>query len=282
MNNTDVVAEIKSRLDLRQLVEEMGTKLKGSGAQKLGLCPFHGDKHPSLNVTPKLWICRSGSCGRGGDAFTWLEEHGLAFPDALQQLATRTGVVLPPTRQRKTGPSRSELDTLQAAATWAAEWYRVQLGTATPAHELLTARRIPPEVADLFGLGAAPPFGEGKAWDQLARAAAGAGHLEALQKLRLVRETKTATPRPIDQFRSRLVFPIANWAGKVVGFSARLLGAADDKTARYVNSEDSDLFRKGDQLYGLFQARRAIREQRRVIVVEGNIDVLAMHDAGYG
>jgi DNA primase catalytic core len=281
-SNTDVIAEIKSRLDLRQLVEEMGTHLKGSGPQKHGLCPFHGDKHPSLDVTPKLWICRSGACARGGDAFTWLEEHGLSFPDALQQLATRTGVVLPPTRQRKTGPSRSELETLQAAAGWASHWYQGQLGAATPVHELLAARQIPPELADVFGLGAAPPFGEGKAWDQLAKAAVSTPHLDALQKLRLVRETRTTPPRPIDQFRSRLVFPIFNWAGKVVGFSARLVGAKeDDKSARYVNSEDSDLFKKGDQLYGLFQARRAIREQRRVIVVEGNIDVLAMHAAGY-
>ena len=270
----DAIDEIKRRLDLRTLVAET-TQLKGSGAQRLGLCPFHGDKHPSLSVTSQVWVCRAGSCARGGDALTWLMELGWSFHDALVELAGRTGVELPE-RRGPPGPSRDDLGKLAAATTWAATWYRSQLSTT--GRDYLARRRISAEVIDTFGLGEAPPTVPGdKRWTHLTDAAG--AHLEAVKALGLSVPTTKDPSRFIDALRSRLICPIRNLSGRVVGFSGRdLSGRAD--APKYVNSRESALFRKGGELFGLYEARRAIKTEQRAIVVEGNVDVLAMHSAG--
>lgn len=277
------IDEIKRRLDLRTLVAERGITLKGGGEQKLGLCPFHGDKHPSLNVGPMLWICRS--CGRGGDAFRWLEEEGLSFRDALDELARRAGVALP--ERRESGPTRAEIDRLQEAVAWAASWYAGQLSDSGRDH--LEQRGIPLDVIGRFGIGQAPPFdARDKRWDQLTVASRSAGWFDELAALQLVTPRRNDPNTYYDQLRNRLIFPIRNWSGRVVGFSGRTLEAAGaakpaagaaKPPPRYMNSHESPLFKKGGELFGLYEARRAIREQRRAIVVEGNVDVLAMHAA---
>lgn len=270
------IDEIKRRLDLRTLVTERGITLKGGSEQKLGLCPFHGDKNPSLNVGPVLWICRS--CGRGGDAFRWLEEEGLSFRDALDELAKRAGVALP--ERRESGPSRAEIDRLQQAVAWAAAWYAGQLSDS--GRDYLDRRGIPLDVVARFGIGQAPPFdARDKRWDQLTAAGRAAGWFDELAALQLVTPRRTDPSIYYDQLRNRLIFPIRNWSGRVVGFSGRTLEPAGGSKppAKYMNSHESALFKKGGEFFGLYEARKAIRDQKRAIVVEGNVDVLAMHAA---
>lgn len=269
---------IDAILDKTSIVELIGTylPLKRAGANHTAVCPFHGDKDPSFNVNEVRQFYHCFGCGESGNAISFLMKfHGYTFREALGNLADRAGVEL--SFEDATGDSafanrRDFLDVL----SWAAKFYQESLSRSGRAQAYLAKRRIQPEVARRFGLGYAP-----QGWDELARAMTRLG-VEAQRKgetLGLIRPHKSGEGW-YDLFRDRLQFPVYNQDGKVVGFSGRTLG--DDPDApKYVNSPDSHLYHKGRLLFALHQARDGIRRTNRAVLVEGNVDAVAMHQAGF-
>ncbi len=269
---------IDAILDKTNIVELIGAylPLKRSGTNHVTVCPFHGDKDPSFNVNEVRQFFHCFGCGESGNALAFLMKfHGYTFREALSNLADRAGVEL----VFEDGGGDSEFsrrrDFLEVVG-WAARFYKDNLAESGRAQAYLRKRRISPELAERFGLGYAPA-----PWGELAKTLARLGP-EALRKaetLGLVRPTKSGDGW-YDLFRDRLQFPVYNQDGKVVGFSGRTLGD-DPETPKYVNSPDSHLYHKGKLLYALHQARDGIRQKGRAILVEGNVDALAMHQAGF-
>ena len=274
--------EILARTDLVALVGEQVELKKAGGAHK-GLCPFHNEKSPSFQVRPQVnrWNCFG--CQRYGDAIAFLQEHqGLSFREALEQLAARAGIAIPedapsPEERRR----QSTRERLHRATAEAAALYRQLLASSEgdAARAYLAGRGIHAEAIESFGLGLAPD-----AWDRLA------GHL---RQRGISAEDACAAglvgSRPrgghYDKFRHRVMCPVQLPAGEVVAFSGRLLpgdeSSGDGQAPKYYNSPESPIFKKGHVLFGLRQARAHLRKAGRVLVVEGNFDCVALHQAGF-
>ena len=252
--------------------------LKPAGGGNLkGLCPFHDEKSASFNVTPGRGRYHCFGCGEGGDVFGFLMamEHS-TFTEAIQTLADRAGITLTlmegGTSVRADRGTRSRL---VAANKAAAEFYAAQLATpgAQAARDYLTERGFDDAATRHFGCGFAPG-----GWDSLVKALTTQGFSQAeLEKARLA---KPGQRGHIDAFHRRLVWPIRDAAGDVVGFGARRLFDDDRIEAKYLNTADSELYRKSQVLFGLDMAKKDIISQRRAVVVEGYTDVMAMHLAG--
>lgn len=273
---SEVLEEIRSRVDLVDLV---GTyvPLKRAGERWKGLCPFHQEKTPSFTVNPKLGIFHCFGCHAGGDAFEFLKRHDrLEFPEAVRLLAERTGVPLP----TRSGPAeRAEAgarDGLYRLLEWTAARYEAWLrerDDAGRARQYLAERGISPEIAQRFRLGYAP-----EGWDHVLGAARAEGFgLDALVGAGLVLARQTGTGH-YDRFRGRLVFPIADSQGRVIGFGGRALAGEEPK---YLNSPETPLYQKGQTLYGLHLARDRMATARRALLVEGYIDCLMAHQHGF-
>lgn len=268
------VESVKAAIDMVELVSAR-TQLRRAGSRYTGRCPFHEERTPSFSVNPqdKLYYCFG--CGAGGDAITFVREtEQLDFGQAIEWLADRFGVRLeyeegsPETDER-----RRRRDRLSALLERAASFYERYLWEAdggAPARAYLAERGFGEEICREFRLGLAPggatltkrALGEGYTRDELAKAG-------------------LVNRRGNDYFNGRLLFPLADPRGRVCGFQARRLRDDDPITAKYVNSPDGELFRKGDLLYGLDKARRAIAKQDRAVIVEGNTDVIALRQAGF-
>ena len=272
------VEEVRLRSDI---VDVIGTylPLKKAGANFKALCPFHNEKTPSFHVNAARQIFRCFGCGRGGDVFRFVMLYeNVPFPDALRRLADRAGVALREAgpRERKSRETRTWMLELHADV---AAWYAHNLweepdGAAARAY--LESRAIPREWAGEWVVGCAPPR-----WDGLLSWATRAGwSIEQLAQAGLVMPSSEAAGRSYDRFRGRLMFPIADDQGRIVGFSGRLLDP-DAKEAKYVNSPETPIFVKGRLLYGLQRARRAIIDAKRAIVCEGQIDVIRMQMCGF-
>lgn len=251
------------------------TRLAKKGRRYEGLCPLHKEKTPSFSVDPDRGLFYCFGCGTGGDA---IKLHMLLtgddFPAAIEALALRYAIPVParPARRgrRGAGAEGEEAD-VDGALAAAAEFFRDQLARSPQPRAYLEERRIPPELIDRFALGYAPDD-----WGGLLAALRGRVAVADLLAAGLV--GKSAKSGDLyDRFRHRLIFPIHNAAGRLVGFGGRTLG--DDK-AKYVNTAETDRFHKGTLLYGLYQARREIREAGRAVLVEGYFDVLAVVAAG--
>jgi DNA primase len=270
----DVLAEIRARVDLVDLISGY-VPLKRAGERWKGLCPFHQEKTPSFTVHPKLGIFHCFGCHVGGDAFEFLKRHDrLEFPETVRVLAERVGVRLPETPgARAEGGAREALYRL---TDWAARRYEEWLwhrGDAERTRRYLTERGITPGAARTFRLGYAP-----EGWEHLLAAARAEGFaVDGLLAVGLV------IPRPnggghYDRFRGRLIFPIADGQGRVIAFGGRALGAEEPK---YLNSPESPLYQKGQTLYALPLARERIAASRRALLVEGYLDCLVAHQAGF-
>ena len=268
---------IDSILDKTNIVDLIGQylPLKRSGANHVAVCPFHGDKDPSFNVNEVRQFYHCFGCGESGNAVAFLMKfHGYTFREALTNLADRAGIEL--TFEDARGDAFANRRDFLDVLAWAQKFYQEGLGRSGRAQAYVQRRRIRPDVATRFGLGCAPT-----AWDDLARALTRLGP-EARAKgetLGLIRPNKSGDGW-YDLFRDRLMFPVYNQDGKVVGFSGRTLGD-DPDTPKYVNSPDSHLYHKGRLLFALHQARDGIRRAGRAILVEGNVDALSMHQAGF-
>lgn len=268
--------EIRERTNIVEVIGE-AVSLRKAGASWKGLCPFHAEKTPSFTVSEARGFFHCFGCGTGGDAFDFLmRREGMTFPEAARALARRAGVPLPvddlSPEARRAEEERAALLAVNAAA---AAFFTARLGApeGRAAREYLAARGIARETVAAFGLGYAP-----EGWDHLLRHLASQGH-----RADLVARAGLAVPRKegsghYDRFRDRLMIPIADLQGRVVAFGGRAMAA--DQEPKYLNSAESPLYRKGEVLYGLPQARETIRQADQAIVVEGYFDGIGLHQAG--
>ncbi len=270
----DSVERVKATMEILPLVEEV-VRLRKAGSTYKGLCPFHQERTPSFTVTPARGTFKCFGCGEGGDAITFVEKtENVDFVTAIEILAKRFGVELEyeeasPEQEQK----RARDERLRALLERAAEFYARVLWDADAgagAREYLASRGLGEEICREFRLGYAPGGG------QLAGRARQEGYSE--EELLAV---GLANRRGNDYFQRRIVFPLADARGRVRGFQARKLHDDDPLQAKYVNSPETELFRKGDLLYGLDGARQAIAREDRAVVVEGNTDVIALRQAGF-
>jgi len=274
----DVLAEIRDRASIVEVISGH-VSLRKVGRNHVGLCPFHAEKTPSFNVNEDRAIFHCFGCGVGGNVFTFLTRiEGLPFPEIVERLAERYGVALP---ARADDPASRERDDLAALNDKAARFFQRHLwetAEAEPVRRYLHERGIGRAVADRFALGYAPAGGE-----VLVRRLGQAGKpLTQAVRLGLVAARRSGGGH-YDRFRGRLMFPITNTTGRVVGFGSRTVpGIASGRgdAPKYVNSPETPLYHKGAHLYGLAQARTAIRDGGRALVVEGYFDVLALVEAG--
>jgi len=264
----DAKERIRARVDLAQLVgETVALKPAGRGQLK-GLCPFHSERTPSFHVHVERGFFYCFGCGAKGDVFDYvMRTQGLEFREALQLLGERVGVEVrgAPAGQ---GRRRDLLEIHEAALAW----FTARL-PGSPAEAYLRGRGLSDETVRAWGLGFAPD-----AWDGLLKHMLTRGvRDDDLLAAGLITENERG--RRYDRFRGRVMFPVRDAMGRVVGFAGRLL---DDGVPKYLNSPETALFKKGELLYGLDRARGAIRESGEVIVVEGYMDVLALHQSGFG
>jgi DNA primase len=270
--NADPVAEIKARLDILDVIGGH-VSLHRSGTQHTGLCPFHAEKTPSFSVSQakQSWYCHG--CHEGGDIFTFVEKvEGVDFARALEILADRAGVELERDRRggaRGAGRRRS-LELNDRAARFY-EYVLWSLPAGEPGRRLLADRGVEEALAKRFRVGFAPLGGQ--AGNALVRYLAGKGGVP----LSDLADAGLASRSGRDTFRHRLVFPISDERGQVLGFGGRALG---DTGPKYLNSPETGVYHKSTALFGLDQARAALRERRVAVVVEGYFDVLAAHAAG--
>ncbi len=262
-----LIQAVRDAADILSVASEH-TRLQKAGKRYQGLCPLHKEKSPSFGVDPGPGLFYCFGCGQGGDAIKLhMLLSGDDFPAAIESLARRYGIPLPAAPERRGG--RDERD-LEGALTAAQGYFVEQLKRSAFAKEYLEKRGIPPALIERFGLGYAPDGWRGLF--EALRAKIPVGDLEASGLVtRPERSAERQGGDPYDRFRNRLMFPIRNAAGRLVGFGGRTLG--DDK-AKYVNTAETASFHKGTLLYGLDQAKRAIRETGRAILVEGYFDVL--------
>jgi DNA primase len=268
------VERVKAAMEILPLVEDV-VRLRKSGSTYKGLCPFHQEQTPSFTVSPPRGTFKCFGCDEGGDAIAFLMKiENVDFVGAIELLASRFGVELEyeeasPEQEQK----RRREDRLRALLERAAEFYMRVLWESelgAQAREYLASRGLGEEVCREFRLGYAP----GAA--RLASRAVQEGYTqEELVAVGL------ANQRGNDYFQRRIVFPLADARGRVRGFQARKLHDDDPLQAKYVNSREGELFRKGDLLYGLDSARQAIAREDRAVVVEGNTDVLALQQVGF-
>ena len=269
-----VVDAIKSRIDIAELV---GAKVALRRAGKLlkGLCPFHQEKSPSFVVYPDEGRYHCFGCAKSGDAFTWLRDtQGLDFSDALKELSRRTGIPLPERAPREVDQPPPEVEAARQALTEAARFYQRQLIDAPDAGEArgyLRRRGITRASVDAFALGWAPE-GREVLYEHLVRKGFSLAHCELAG---LVMSTEHGRR---DRFRTRVMFPIRDRSGEVIGFGARTLGNAQPK---YLNSPQTPFFDKGSNLYGLDLARGPIRQASAAVIVEGYMDVVVPHQEGF-
>ena len=265
--------DLLNRVDIVDVVSRY-VQLKKGGANFLGLCPFHGEKTPSFTVSPSKQFYHCFGCGAHGNAIGFLMAYaGLGYVDALRDLAGSVGMQLPEMRPRTREEAErqareADLGTLLEQAMG---FYRAELKKSPRAIDYLKGRGLRGEVAARFRLGYAPDD-----WQGL-RAAFPAYEQRGLVECGLVIENDG---KRYDRFRDRIMFPIFSNRGAVIGFGGRVLGPGEPK---YLNSPETPLFEKGRELYGLVQAREAIRSAGRALVVEGYMDVisLAQHGVGY-
>ncbi len=278
------VQDLLSRVDIVDVVGRH-VELKRGGANLMGLCPFHAEKSPSFSVSPSKQFFYCFGCGASGDAIRFLTEHtGMSFVDAVTDLALTVGMqvpqdqVSPDERERRQRLAERRLgltDVLQRAA----RHYRAQLKQSPAAIDYLKARGLSGEIAARFGLGYAPP-----GWRGLASVFPSYDD-PVLEEAGLVRSSADDADVPAEErkrydwFRHRVMFPIRAAGGEIIGFGARVL---DDSKPKYLNSPETPVFSKGRELYGLFEARQAIRESGSCLVVEGYMDVVALAQSGFG
>ncbi|MFF0246434.1 DNA primase [Streptosporangium sandarakinum] len=272
----DDIALVRERSPIADIVGEHIQLRNAGGGNLKGLCPFHDEKSPSFNVTPArgYWYCFG--CGEGGDVITFVRrlEH-LSFAEAVEQLANRAGIQL---RYEQGGyvPGREqgERSRLIEAHRAAAEFYasRLTAPEATAGRRFLSERGFERADAERFGVGYAPAE-----WEALTRHLMARGFTAAeLVKGGLAKEGRRG---PIDRFRGRLIWPIRDITGDVIGFGARKLNDAEDGP-KYLNTPESPLYKKSEVLYGVDLAKREISRRSQAVIVEGYTDVMACHLSG--
>lgn len=274
------IQELVARADVVEIVGRY-VQLKKGGANFMGLCPFHGEKSPSFTVSPTKQFYHCFGCGKNGNAISFLMEHaGMTFIEAVKDLAQQYGMQVPeddasPQDRARAQEQREKQNTLTSVLEKASDAYRKHLKESPRAIDYFKGRGLSGEVAKQFGLGYAP-----EGWRSLASV------FPHYDDPLLVESGLVITNSPedggeekrYDRFRDRVMFPIRNIKGECIGFGGRVLG--DDKP-KYLNSPETPVFSKGRELYGLFEARNALRDQGYALVTEGYMDVVALAQLGF-
>ncbi|HET7649152.1 MAG TPA: DNA primase [Gammaproteobacteria bacterium] len=263
------IEDLLTRIDIVEVIDKR-VQLKKHGREFAACCPFHNEKTPSFYVSPAKQFYHCFGCGAHGTAIGFLMEYEhMEFPDAVRELASIAGVEVP--EERGTPDTASSNAPLYEVLDKAARFYREQLKQASVAIDYLKQRGLTGEIAQQFGIGYAPA-----GWDNLLRQFD--GKEETNRKLlaagMLIRKDDG---RYHDRFRERVMFPIRDNRGRIIAFGGRVLKKEEPK---YLNSPETPLFHKGRELYGLYEARQALRNISRLMVVEGYMDVVALHQHG--
>jgi len=267
------IQELLNRVDIVEVIDK-AVPLKKAGANYSACCPFHNEKSPSFTVSPTKQFYHCFGCGAHGSALSFLMEYnGLSFVEAIHDLAKQIGMIVPQEQRdpsQPAPPSKAVLLSLQETLQQAANYYKAELKKSPRAIDYLKTRGLSGQVAAKFQVGYAPA-----GWQNLQTVFL-QYEAEALETAGLVVQNEQG--RRYDRFRDRIIFPIHNQKGEVIGFGGRVINPED--SPKYYNSPETPVFQKGHELYGLFMARRAIRDAGRVLVVEGYMDVVAL--AQYG
>ena len=273
------ISDLLNRVDIVDVVGRY-VQLKKGGANFMGLCPFHNEKSPSFTVSPSKQFFHCFGCGAHGTAIGFLIDYsGMGFIDAVKDLAQGVGMLVPEADDKIAPAQRAQNQAhslgLTDAMTQACDYYRGQLRHAAEAIAYLKKRGLTGEVAARFGIGYAPG-----GWENL-RSVFPDYDMVALAESGLVIDRSDedgANRKRYDRFRERIMFPIRNTKGQVIAFGGRVLDHGEPK---YLNSPETPLFSKGFELYGLFEARQAIRDAGYVLVTEGYMDVVALAQMGF-
>ncbi|HEY0956217.1 MAG TPA: DNA primase [Roseateles sp.] len=275
------IHDLLARVDIVEVVGRH-VDLKKAGINHKGLCPFHGEKSPSFIVSPSRQTYHCFGCGVHGNAIGFLMEHtGAGFVEAVEDLAQQVGMQVPqdersPEQREKAKAEKAKQQSLTDVLARAADFYKAQLRKAPRAIEYLKGRGLTGQIAARFGLGFAP-----EGWRSLASG------FPSYDDPQLVESGLVISPdvepgedaKRYDRFRDRIMFPIRNVQGEVIGFGGRVLDKGEPK---YLNSPETPVFHKGRELYGLYEARQAMRQRGYALVVEGYMDVVALAQHGFG
>ncbi|MEY4267430.1 MAG: hypothetical protein RIS90_1965 [Pseudomonadota bacterium] len=273
------IQELLARTDVVDIVGRY-VQLKKGGANFMGLCPFHGEKSPSFSVSPAKQFYHCFGCGKNGNAISFLMDHaGMSFVESVTDLAQQYGMQVPdddtsPQDRVKAAAQREKQNTLTSVLEKAGEAYRKQLKVSPQAVAYLKGRGLSGNVARQFGLGYAPP-----GWRTLAGVFPHYEDPLLVESGMVILQTEEDTDeKRYDRFRDRIMFPIRNIKGECIGFGGRVLG---DEKPKYLNSPETPVFSKGRELYGLFEARPALRDIGYALVTEGYMDVVALAQLGF-
>lgn len=269
----DIIDEVKARNDIADVISDY-LKLTPSGSNYKGLCPFHHEKTPSFSVNTSKQIFKCFGCGAGGDVINFImRKENLDFMDSVKFLANRAGIEFNTNLDEKTKQRLAKIKRYQEMHTEAARYFYSQLDNPNnPALKYFLKRGLDVKTIKRFGLGYSPD-----SWDSLKNYLVSKGYsLEELFDAGLVSQNKNKT-NYYDKFRNRVMFPIFDYKGNVIGFGGRVL---DDSLPKYLNSPDSELFNKRNNLYGLNYARKSIGHDKTLILVEGYMDLISLHQFG--
>ena len=277
------IQELLARADVVDIVGRH-VQLKKGGANFMGLCPFHGEKSPSFSVSPSKQFYHCFGCGKNGNAISFLMEHaGMNFVEAVKDLAQQYGLQVPeddvsPQERARAAQMREQQATLTSVLEKAGQAYIKALRNSERAINYFKGRGVSGEVAKTFGLGYAP-----EGWRSLASVFPDYNDPLLVESGLVItgepgEENASGEAKRYDRFRDRVMFPIRNVKGECIGFGGRVLG--DDKP-KYLNSPETPVFSKGRELYGLFEARTALREHGYALVTEGYMDVVALAQLGF-
>jgi DNA primase len=274
------IQDLLNRIDITEIIGRH-VQLKKAGANFVGLCPFHNEKSPSFTVSPTKQFFHCFGCSAHGSAIGFLMEHtGLSYVEAIRDLAHSVGMSVPtsdpsPSNATPQAASQPLLQVMQEASNY----YRQQLKTSALAIHYLKNRGLSGEIAAHFGLGYAPA-----GWQNLEQIFGpyqpntATTHALLAAGLIIEKQTEQQSVRHYDRFRQRILFPIRNIKGQIIAFGGRILDTGEPK---YLNSPETPLFSKSHELYGLFEARTAIREKKFILVTEGYMDVVTLAQFGF-
>lgn len=272
----DFIDDLLAKVDIVDIIDQY-VPLKKGGANYMACCPFHKEKSPSFSVSPSKQFYHCFGCGAHGSAIGFIMEHqGLSFVEAVQFLADRVGMTVPnvrgenPISAEQRAAKKQHQHTLESTVQAACDFYRQQLTQNKQAQNYLQQRGLSPEIVAHYGIGYAPD--DWRALAQIAQPYPNDFLLESGMVL-------DNDGKQYDRFRHRIMFPIRGVSGNVIGFGGRVL---DDSKPKYLNSPDTPLFDKGKNLYGLYEARQAIKDADKIVVVEGYMDVVALAQFGVG
>lgn len=271
----EIIERVRAATNIVDVISQY-VALKPAGRGYKGICPFHQEKTPSFHVNAERQFFHCFGCGAGGNVYHFLmRAEGLSFGEAVRALAGRAHISLAAAESAAASEQDRLRRQLLEVNAWAAAFFVQVLQNpklSSAARAYLSKRGVPEDLAGKFGLGYAPP-----GWDHLLQAAQAAHYSEALLEQAGLVVRKRPGPGWYDRFRDRIMFPIRDLQGRTVGFGGRVLGSGEPK---YLNSPETEVFRKGEQLFGLDQAKEAARRAGRLVLVEGYLDVMACHAAG--